>query len=216
MPSNVLATNTQPAIGNDIVDLGFIDSPAYQHIRHLERVCTKEESRAVRESSDPSRDLAVIWASKEATYKAVVNRGGDTKFVPREFVTHFERCEQLPSGYKLPVSHRGSSWHLQIALTERWVHAIALDPEHCVVRWAIAEIESFAPHCRTVNESAVARRIAVELLSASRRSDVVLQFAGRVPTVRKRRTGDSAGMGVSLSHDGAFAAAALAWAAGES
>ena len=210
--SNAVDVNRQPVVGNDIVDLHFGDSPAYEHVGHLERVCTMAESRAVRQSTDPSTDLAVIWASKEATYKALVQRGIDCKFAPREFVTDFEDRERLPFGCKFVVSYCGLQSELKIALTGNWVHAVATHPENCNVRWAVAEIECSVPGRCATNESAVARRIAADLLSASDQNDIVLQFTGRVPTLR-RRSGDSAGIGISLSHHGAFAAAALCWLA---
>jgi phosphopantetheinyl transferase (holo-ACP synthase) len=201
-------------IGNDIVDLEFVDSPAYLHVRHLERVCTPEELNAIRESAIPSRSLAVVWASKEAAYKLLVQEGIDCKFVPRQFVTDFKDRSETCSGFKFAVHYCGIRRIVTIATTKSWVHAVAISPEDSIVRWVVGKMESCHPRWgQSLNESNVVRRLATGLLSDSGQENVVLEFRERVPVLRCK-AGGPAGIGMSLSHHGAFAAAAIAWAPG--
>ncbi len=205
----------RPAIGNDIVDLHVIDSPACQHVGFLERVCTPAELRLVRESASPDHCLAILWASKEAVYKLLVQEGIGCKFIPRDFVTAFEKRTETPPGWEFPVSYRGICCKVVVAVTSKWVHAIATIPAHCVVRWTVREFESSCSSGhKTSDESVAARRLAADLLSGSGHDDVVLAFQGRVPMLM--RNGENAGIGISLSHHGAFAAAAIAWISGSS
>lgn len=202
-------------IGNDIVDLHFFDSPFYHHVQYLDRICTPAESRVVRQSADPCRTLAIIWASKEAAYKLLSKQLVRCSFIPEEFVTHLDARVVPHSKANCLVAHAGARANVSICMTEAWVHAVATQHHDDVVHWIVRDIEKcYSPGCKTCYESEAARILATELLSNHGHEDTVVEFVGRVPTLRAQ-SGVPAGIGISLSHHGAFASAAIAWPSGE-
>lgn len=198
-----------------MVDLHFLDSPARHHIRYLDRVCNSVEACLVRRSAKPWRSLSVIWACKEAAFKLMSKESGRRSFVPWEFETHFEARTELDSNGSCLVTRAGAEAIAMISVTEDWVHAVATRDQNVVVHWAVREIDKCPPQtCPSGSESEAVRFLARQLLSNYGRSDTILEFIGRVPRLR-RRNGDLAEMGISLSHHGAFAGAAIAWASGQ-
>lgn len=200
-------------VGNDIFDLTFVDTPAYQHVRHLEQVCTPAESRAVRDSEEPSRSLAVVWASKEAAYKLFSRQFSLGSFVPRQFVIQSEDEAPLDSLAEVRVKHAGIPAIVAISRTSQWVHAIAALSPGQVVRWTVQNIGRGSRDLVTAkNESAAVRSLARQLLLICGFEDAELEFVGRVPNVtRKNRICTE--IGISLSHHGKYASAAIAWPA---
>ncbi|GAC1684526.1 MAG: hypothetical protein PVS2B2_23530 [Candidatus Acidiferrum sp.] len=197
-------------IGNDIVDLHFMDSPAYQHVRYLDRVCTSAEVKCIRHSEDASTSLAIVWASKEAAYKAYAKQLIGCCFVPRQFVTDFEKTSELNSKGNLTVNYAGTQTRVEILVTKRWVHAIATSSEDTHVRGTVLEIEQcFQGGHKARGESEAVRFLASGLLSKFGCVDMALEFSRRIPTVLLNGGGPS-GIDISLSHHGAFAAAAIA------
>jgi phosphopantetheine--protein transferase-like protein len=203
-------------VGNDILDIHFVDTPAYHQVRYLEQVCTPAESQAIRDSADPSRSLAVVWASKEAAYKLFSKQIPRRCFVPRQFATWTENGTPLDSASELRVTHAGIQAKVTIVSTDQWVHAIATLFEGLVVRWTVQNIERFFPyHTRAKSESDAVRFLARQLLFTCGLQDAELEFVGRVPTVR-RSGRDCKEIGISLSHHGAFASAVITLPDGES
>jgi phosphopantetheinyl transferase (holo-ACP synthase) len=201
-------------VGNDVVDLSFFDLPLYRHVRHLERVCAPDEERAVRQSECPSTGLAVVWAAKEAAYKLVSQPLQKRHFAPREFVTDFAESVLAKSGLELRVSYRGRQANVNVTVKPQWVHAMATFPGRKFVCWRVRQIANCAPHEHPGRaESEAARVVAKELLADYGHEELLLEFAGRIPTLR-RKSGNAGEMGVSLSHHGAFAAAAVVWPSG--
>lgn len=197
-------------IGNDIVDLDFTDSPSYQHVRHLERVCTEEELQIVRHDDQPSVTLAALWAAKEASYKLMAKK---TKryFVPRQFAVRFGNPDRRTAAETALVTYGGIVTRVELSLTESWVHAIAFSAEIQVVCWSIREIgRCFCNDRQERNESEVARSLAAELAARYCQEDLQLDFDGSIP-VLTLKSGDRAGFDVSLSHHGKFAAVGVAW-----
>jgi phosphopantetheinyl transferase (holo-ACP synthase) len=198
-------------IGNDIVDLHFFDSPAYRHVRYLDRVCTVAEAQGVRQSADPSTSLAIVWAAKEAAYKLHAKRSVHCRFVPQQFVTDIENRVGLVSNGKLIVIYAGMRTNVGISVTKRWVHAIATSPEDTALHWGVRGLEQcFRDGRQARGESEAVRFLAAELLVNSGHEDLSLEFAGKIPKVM-RKTGGHAGIDISLSHHGAFAGVAVAW-----
>jgi phosphopantetheinyl transferase (holo-ACP synthase) len=197
-------------IGNDIVDLDFCEEPRYSHVRYLRRVCTCLEQEAVRRSSDPKKALCVLWAAKEAAYKFFSRQLMACRFVPRRFEVQMEGCDPARIDKKLSILYADMQSYASIFTTDRWVHAIAtLGDEN--VRWAVRENQNFSRGWpRVLQESEAVRALAKSLVDKIPMNDVVLTFEGRIPQLR-RRNGDATGMEVSLSHHGAFVAAAIAW-----
>lgn len=165
----------------------------------------------MRQSADPCRTLAIIWASKEASYKLLSKQLVRRSFVPGEFVTHWDARAVLDSEADCLVTHAGDRANVSISITETWVHAVATQHQNDSVHWIVRDIEKCSLHgCKACGESEAARILATELLSNHGHRDTVLEFVGRVPLLR-RPNGAHAVIGISLSHHGAFAAAAIAW-----
>lgn len=196
-------------VGNDIVDLDFCEPAEHHHIRYLDRVCAPEEADAVRRSVNPVKALASIWVSKEAAYKLFSKQLELPHFVPHQFVAQVENHDSARIYQKLSILYRGVQADVSILSTERWVHAVAVLPS-MKIKWAVCEIEKcFFGSRKAGSESEAVRFLAYALLDEVGLQDVTLEFEGRVPKL-KRKGGGHSGMHVSLSHHGAFAAAAIA------
>lgn len=197
-------------IGNDIVDLHFFETPAYHHVHYLKRVCTAEEEAFVSQWHDSCRALAILWAAKEATFKLISKQNPDRRFIHRQFVAQLCNPFVFVAGGRLEIRYEDSRIDTVISQTQRWVHAVAILPEARHIRWAVREIE----RCSTTGfpaerESQAARFLARELLLESGEKELSLEFVGRVPNVVRKGNHQSR-IGISLSHHGAFASAAIA------
>lgn len=202
-------------IGNDVVDLHYFDSPFYQHVRYLERICTPDEADAVRKSEDPVRALAAVWAAKEAAYKLASRNSSLRHFVPRNFATDIARRGISRAFDVLRISYAGTELSVAIFETGQWLHAVATFPP-CQLHWRVQEIHNPPLGIITPrDESDIARHLARELICECGLKDANLEFAGRIPVLHRERllVGEAA---ISLSHHGRFVAAALAWDSGES
>lgn len=197
-------------VGNDIIDLHFLDSPPYQHIRHLKQVCSEDEVRAVRNSGSPSITLAALWACKEAAYK-VFSREFNCHFVPKRFAVCFEGKLSLASRETATVTYDEVPVGLELLMTNQWVHAVAISPSAQFARYAVGEIEQRYPeNLRAQTESHAVRFLAAECVSRFCEEDLLLDFNGKVP-VLMRKMGERAEIDISFSHHGGFAAVAMAW-----
>jgi hypothetical protein len=168
------------------------------------------------DSPDPSQSLDVVWASKEAAYKLFA-RIGDNRghFIPREFVLDSDGLGELTREGQMSVTHGGVEARVEVSIKKRWVHAIATFLGCGVVQWNVREIEQrFLDGRQARVESEAVRLLAGELLSKCGERDVVLKFEGRKP-ILSRKAGGQAGMGISLSHHGAFVGVAIAWPGGK-
>lgn len=200
-------------IGNDIIDLQYLEWPPYQHVRYLERVCTSVEADAVRESSNPARALAEVWAAKEATFKLLSRASKRMRFVPREFVTDFATRNLRP--LELRVLHHEGQASVSIFETTQWLHAVAKSPRCHELRWRVREIAKSSCHeINPADESAAVRQLAKELVQEWGMRNIVLDFVGKIPTMRNAGRLDRE-KSISLSHHGRFVAAAIAWASSE-
>jgi phosphopantetheinyl transferase (holo-ACP synthase) len=202
-------------IGNDIVDLHFPDSPSYQHVEYLKRVCTAEELRVVRYAENPSVTLAILWACKEAAYK-LFSKKNNCRFVPGNFAVRFGNRARPTATEWAMVTYDGKSTKVNLSLDEHWVQAIALSPAVQCVRWTVREIaRCFWDGCKARDESEAVRLLAAELVARYCQEDVRLEFHGRAP-ILTFKTGGRAAIGLSFSHHGKFAAVAAAWPIGDS
>jgi len=203
-------------IGNDIVDLHFLDWPSYQHIGHARRVCTTEELGYIREVEDPSIALAALWAVKEATYK-LFSREAHFPFIPKLFAARFANPVRLAAAETAIVSYRGVPTRVELTVTDEWVHAAAISPAVQVVRWKACKIDWSPGKGRQLapsNESEAVRSLAAELASRYCQEEVEQGFQGRVP-ILKYKDSSSAEIELSFSHHGRFAAVAMAWPIGD-
>jgi phosphopantetheinyl transferase (holo-ACP synthase) len=195
-------------IGNDVVDLRYFESPAYTHVRYLDRVCSPGEARAVRRSDLPARSLAIVWAAKEAAFKLISQKFGRAHFVPRDFVAALHH-QELDTGADFTMSSGGVSSRISVTTNECWVHAVATLPGDYFLRWRVEEMSGYcSSNAAARAESQAVRHLARKLLDESGREGV-LEFFGRVPRVKKASTASETV--ISLSHHGAYVAAAIAW-----
>lgn len=203
-------------IGNDIVDLHYFDSPLYQHIRYLERICASDEADAVRKSEDAVRALTAVWAAKEAAYKLLSRNANLRHFVPRDFATDIPYRHSPGGPDELRVSYNGTRVNVAIFDTGEWLHALATLPQCLDLHWKVQEIHTPPSGIITPrDESDIARQLARELLCKSGLKDARMDFVGRIPMLHQGRLLGSEAA-ISLSHHGRFVAAALAWDSGES
>lgn len=197
-------------IGNDIVDLQFFEEPRYQHTGYLVRVCTAAEAREIRESENPARALAVVWAAKEAAYKLLSRELNLPHFVPHEFSTDFDSCKSQRSSGEFQVSIEQAKIGVTIFEAARWVHAVASFSRNAGLHWRVRRIRK--PSLREItpqDESLAARRLANDLLQECGWKDASLNFARKIPLLTQREPAHLE-MAISLSHHGRFVAAAIA------
>jgi phosphopantetheine--protein transferase-like protein len=197
-------------IGNDIVDLQYFESPRYQHIGYLERVCTAVEAREIRESENPARALAVVWAAKEAAYKLLSRELNLPHFGPHEFATDFDCRKSQGACSELKVSNGQARIGVTTFETARWVHAVASFSRSTGLLWRVRRIRK--PSLRETtpqDESLAARRLANEFLQEFGWKDVSVNFEGKIPMLTQRELACRE-MAISLSHHGRFVAAAIA------
>lgn len=152
--------------------------------------------------------MAIVWAIKEASYKLFSKESGYFHFVPRQFVTEIDETVFIDGG-KVVVIHKNQAVDVQVSVTKHWVHAVAGTAEDKNAGWGVRKIHG-SEGGETIDESQAARLLAAELLLQFCGEHFVLSFAEKIPTVTKR-SGEHAAIGISLSHHGAFAAAAIAW-----
>jgi phosphopantetheinyl transferase (holo-ACP synthase) len=202
-------------IGNDIVDLNFLDSPSYQHVGHLARVCTEEELHAVRIDEQPSLTLGALWAAKEASYK-LLSKKTKYRFVPRQFAVRFANQARRSAAETALVTYDGIVTRVELSLTENWVHAIAFSTEGQAVRWSIREIaRCFRNGRQARDESEAVRFLARELVARYCQDDLQLDFHGGIP-ILTLQSGGHAAIDVSFSHHGKYAAVGVACPLAES
>ena len=197
-------------VGNDIVDLHFPDSPPYQHVNHLTRVCSAMECDLVRNADQPSVTLASLWAAKEAAFKLFA-KGRMCRFIPQRFAVHLDGPVEQDATQTGVVSFEGSSAAVRLFLRERWLHAVAFSAAASRICWAVRDVESCYDHkVEARHESAAVRILAAELVSKYCSQEVLPRFDGGVP-VLTNKDGSRAAVNISFSHHGKFAAVVLAW-----
>jgi phosphopantetheinyl transferase (holo-ACP synthase) len=197
-------------IGNDIVDLRFVDFPAYCHVNYLERVCTPAEAWAIRHSADPCTSLAIVWAAKEAAYKSVSTQMACRYFNPRRFDSGFVGWNGRNGAIQMSVTFAGDKIAATVTIADRYVHAVATVPETKLVCSKIGTIENpFSKRIHPRQESEAARLLASDLLRSTGRADLVLKFSERVPILCEE-TGARSEVEIGLSHHGAYCAVAIA------
>jgi phosphopantetheinyl transferase (holo-ACP synthase) len=92
-------------IGNDIVDLNHPGNRGKSRDRRfVSRVFTAEEQERIDGAAAPDALLWMLWAAKEAAFKAAVKRKPGTAFIPRayavtlaDFSSANDRREDVPS-----------------------------------------------------------------------------------------------------------------------
>jgi phosphopantetheinyl transferase (holo-ACP synthase) len=82
-------------IGNDIVDLKAARASNWQHPRFLKKVFSPYEQQLISLASNRFRAIWQLWAMKEATYKAYIQKTPGRFFIPQSFESAGlnSRCE---------------------------------------------------------------------------------------------------------------------------
>lgn len=87
---------TQLRLGNDIVDCSLRGAKdKYQEQRFLQRVFTYSEQQAIQKSLNPNKLLWLLWAAKEAAYKACQKEQLNLVFSHRSFAVTAESVLKL-------------------------------------------------------------------------------------------------------------------------
>ncbi|HEX2484077.1 MAG TPA: 4'-phosphopantetheinyl transferase superfamily protein [Myxococcota bacterium] len=194
-------------LGTDVVDLADPESAeAALHPRFDARAFAPAERARLAGSPERARLRWVLWAAKEAAWKAACADGLAAPFHPAAIETRLARAGARFEG---EVGVSGVGYRVRVELAGGAVHAVAraaaLAPERVV-----ASLERLAAHLPAA-QSAGARALALELASralGAARERLRIARAGRRPQLLC--DGAPAGAVLSLAHHGRFAAAALA------
>ena len=183
-------------VGNDVVDLG--DAEAREGATHPgfdARVFDAREREALAASGAPNRLRWLLWAAKEAAYKAGRRENPELVFSPRRFEVH------LDAGLSGTVRHPDGSVPVTITEDADAVHAVARAPGDAAILCGIARRPEEA------DASVAVRQLARERIAAHLGCEPdALRFErdGRIP--RLRVPGIDRALDVSLSHHGRFVA----------
>lgn len=218
-----------PRIGNDVIDL---DAPHNRgradHARLLARVLTASERAQLLADEGGDAGFALLWSAKEAAYKALKKARPELVFAPGRWQVECASLRVIAAARHGRVQMDADtgiavSWHWQ----SRSLHCVAVfgpTPERldaavrtladCIPQRPFSAIEQ-AGFSRA--ESAPVRELARQLLAARGIRDVEIVRSGHGATKRPPQVfaagvplGD---VELSLSHDGDYVAAVIAFAA---
>jgi phosphopantetheinyl transferase (holo-ACP synthase) len=206
-------------VGNDVVDLCAPGARGKAGDRRfVERVFRPEEQRWIRDSACPDLLLWSLWAAKEAAYKIAVKLDGGTVFAHREFAVEVPEGTAWEAGGSGPVA---TVWfgarraQVRRELGPGFVHVVATGETSARVGWRgrVAHLEHGGPGA----ESRAVRELAVTLLAEGGLPGATIARPAHPgpgsrpgPPVVLLEGAPITGVDVSLSHDGAFVAAAVA------
>jgi hypothetical protein len=194
-------------IGNDVVDLPDPEAAeAALHPRFDARAFAPAERARLEASPERAALRWVLWAAKEAAWKAARRGGASQRFHPAEIETRLARA--AGGGFEGEAAVGGASFRVRVELAGGAVHAVARAPSLAAPRVlaALGPLSDASPG----GASAGARALALELASerlALPRSELRVARSGRLPELR--RGGRPLAAWLSLAHHGRFAAAAL-------
>lgn len=113
-----------PAVGNDVVDLGDPEALAgASHPRFDQRVFGDGERDVMVRSARPTRLRWMLWAAKEAAYKALRQQDRSLTFHPRKLEVSLLPREAGP--LRARVRYAGREVWVRIAVAGGRVHAVA-------------------------------------------------------------------------------------------
>lgn len=209
-----------PAVGNDIVDLKEPQSLGKScDSRFLERVFSAEERGRIAAASCPDTLLWALWAAKEAAYKCVSRGDPRVVSIPRRYPVILDPQEDRQgkdadgcASYEGHVLTPRGDVALRIRATDQYVHALAA-PSGAALLGIVQGVTGVdgdgadqAGRASAVVRRLLAREIARRLGCSA--PDLTISPAGSgAPGVFLR--GRPLAVGISLSHDGRFAAFAL-------
>lgn len=187
-------------LGNDVVDLNDPETwPGARHARFDARVFGRAERDAIARSADGEALRWMLWAAKEAAYKALRRARPDTVFSPRRFAA------TLAADGTGRVRHADRQLAVRVERDDARVHALAADALEPDALAGCARIDAGAPDpgraARALALRVIARRLHLHpsVLRVERR--------GRAPQLLI--AGAEHASTLSLSHHGAWVA--FAW-----
>ncbi|MDO9264310.1 MAG: 4'-phosphopantetheinyl transferase superfamily protein [Desulfosalsimonadaceae bacterium] len=198
--------------------------------RFMERVLTSNEQKSVRGSAHPNRLLWAFWAAKETAYKAVNKLHPDVSSAPGRYEVQLEgEGESAPGVHAISgvvYTPRGPV-PVRVMFAPDYVHCIGgysrsgnQDGIECGMEWGVGAIDTYPESdCNkslSERESYAARFLAASKIAGilhCHPQDIVItrqnhQSKSGLPKVYVK--GKPAGLDISLSHDGRFAAFAVA------
>jgi phosphopantetheinyl transferase (holo-ACP synthase) len=193
-------------VGNDVVDLADPETQAAAlHPRFDERVFAAPELARIAASATPGRLRWVLWAAKEAAYKAAKRMEPRIVFSPRRFAV-------TETGARTArVEHGPRRFEVALELEEDWVHAVAtavVAPRPRSLLVAVSALEEGVEASPRAAGRAV-RTLAVAIVARAlglRADRLAVVREGRLPRLTYGSRVLAAD--VSLSHHGRFAACA--------
>ena len=177
-------------IGNDVVDLRDPETYAGSiHPRFDERVMAASERAWLAGRLTPDRDRWLLWAAKEAAYKAVRRMNPTHVFSPAELVVVLDD-EGMGT-----VTVGETVLDVVVRVIDDAVHAVASlagTPRAAIVAECLRGSGS--------DPSAAARRLAIDVVAArAGRTETSVAMRGRLPELQS--AGDAA-IPLSLAHHG--------------
>ncbi len=207
-------------VGNDVVDLADVDADASTYSPRFDARAFDADERAwMAASADPDRARWVLWAAKEAAYKALKRAHRGTVFSPSTLEVRLESSTSGPEGERWrggvtvgegPNAGRIAEERLRVEVeadAER-VHAVAWREGELAPSWEIAPLPQPAPTSAVDPSSYVRRRLVRKLAAALGvpRARLAIERRGRLAAVQL--VGRDASIDVSLTHHGRFVACA--------
>lgn len=202
-------------LGNDVVDLGDPETvEAALHPRFDARVFAPAERAQLAASRERTRLRFVLWAAKEAAWKAARRSGLTLPFHPVEVETALRPARE--GGFEGAATLAGAWFAVRVEVSGDAVHAVARAPSLALSRVvaSLGRLHGAGPTA----ESAGARALALDLASAALvapraapgalRAALAIVSSGRLPELRL--AGHPVETVLSLAHHGRFAAAAIA------
>lgn len=210
-----------PNIGNDIVDLGHPDAIAkWKDSRFVNRVLTPAEQEQVRSSFCPDSFFWMFWAAKESAYKAISGIFPHVSSSPRRYEVFFGGRES-PSFIHVMVTSPKTPVQVQAVIEKDFVHCLGItglkqdfhNIETGIYRIiADNEIDRIMPEqesflVRELAGKRIAAHAGVPVSEVQIRRKIIRNQPGPPEVYIK---GEKSMISISLSHDGRFAAYALA------
>jgi len=188
-------------IGNDVVDLGDAEvQPGAIHARFDARVFAQDEREALRASGSPNRLRWILWAAKEAAYKAARKLDPQLGFSPSRMLVRLE------SDLRGEVHVAGRRLFLGVDEDRLRIHALARTRpfEGDVVRSHVAYLPGEGADARSAVRALLIVGVAQSLGAAPQ--DLSIESRNRVPVLYHK--GERVPVDLSISHHGRF----VAWA----
>lgn len=212
-------------VGNDVIDmLAAHNRGRAQQSRFLGRVLTESEREWLVLAGDGDRRFALLWAAKEAAYKAAKKRDANLVFAPRRWQVEWDAARMSSVRAASVIIAADTRIAVQWEEGDGWLHCIAfIGAAACRMDGAVGTIDDWAvAGALTVRErdavmgaeSVAVRNLARRLLRRQGFDGIdilrVAHGARRGPPQAVLGHEPLAGVDVSLSHDGRFVAAVVA------